>query len=57
MSREHNNTNILTIGSKVLSSGLARIIVKTWLESEYEGGRHDERLEMISSIENKEFSG
>lgn len=55
MSREHNNANILTIGSKVLSTGLARIIVKTWLESEYEGGRHDERLEMISSIENKEF--
>lgn len=57
MSREHNNTNILTLGSKVLSSGLAKIIVKAWLESEYEGGRHDERLEMISSIENNEFSG
>lgn len=55
MSRAHNNTNILTLGSKVLSSGLARTIVKTWLDSEYEGGRHDERLEMISSIENKEF--
>lgn len=53
MSREHNNANILTIGSKVVSSGLTRLIVKTWLESGYEGGRHDQRLEMISSIENK----
>ncbi len=56
MSRQHNNANILAIGSKVVSGGLAGSIVKNWLESEYEGGRHDQRLEMISSIESKEFT-
>ncbi len=57
MSREHNNANILAIGSRVISSELATLIIKTWLESAYEGGRHDQRLEMITAIENEEFTG
>ncbi len=55
MSREHNDTNILTIGTKVIAAGLAKLIIKTWLESEYKVGYHEQRLDMISLIEKKEF--
>ena len=51
LSRQHNNTNILAIGSRVVGPELARMIVKAWLEAEYEGGRHAARLEIISQIE------
>lgn len=51
LSREHNNTNILTFGSRVVGSELAKMIVKEWLEAEYEGGRHQRRIDMISDIE------
>jgi ribose 5-phosphate isomerase B len=51
LSREHNNTNILAFGSRVIGSELAKMIVKEWLEAEYEGGRHGKRVEMIADIE------
>jgi ribose 5-phosphate isomerase B len=51
LSRQHNNTNILALGSRVIGSELARMIVKAWLEAEFEGGRHASRLEIISQIE------
>lgn len=51
LSRQHNNTNVLTFGSRVVGLELARMIVKSWLEAEYEGGRHAARLELISQIE------
>ncbi len=51
LSRQHNNTNILALGSRVIGPELARMIVKAWLEAEYEGGRHAARVEMISQIE------
>ena len=51
LSRQHNNTNVLTFGSRVVGSELARMIVKAWLEAEFEGGRHAGRLEIISQIE------
>jgi ribose 5-phosphate isomerase B len=51
LSRQHNNTNVLTLGSRVIGSELARMIVKSWLEAEFEGGRHASRLEIISQIE------
>lgn len=53
MSREHNNANVLALGGRVLGSGLAVDIVKTWLETEPEGGRHKIRVEKISAIEKK----
>jgi L-fuculose-phosphate aldolase len=51
LSRQHNNTNVLALGSRVVGPELARMIVKAWLEAEFEGGRHASRLELISQIE------
>ncbi len=51
LSRQHNNTNVLTLGARVVGLELAKMIVKAWLEAEFEGGRHADRLEMISQIE------
>lgn len=51
LSREHNNTNILAFGSRVIGSELAKMIVKEWLDAEFEGGRHAKRVEMIADIE------
>lgn len=51
MSRRHNNANILAIGSRVTGIGLARAIVKRFLESDFEGGRHQKRLDLICKIE------
>ncbi len=51
LSREHNNTNILAFGSRVIGSELAKMIIQQWLEAEFEGGRHANRVEMIGNIE------
>ena len=51
--RQHNNANILTMGQRVVGPGLALDIVKTFLTSEYEGGRHERRIEKIKQIEEK----
>ena len=52
MSRVHNNSNILAIGARVVGSELAKMIVREWLSAEFEGGRHQERINQISAIEN-----
>lgn len=46
-SRGHNDANILCLGQRVLGEGLALEIVETWLDSEFEGGRHKIRVDMI----------
>lgn len=51
LSRQHNNTNVLALGGRVVGVELARMIVKAWLEAEFEGGRHAARLDIISRIE------
>lgn len=51
--RSHNDSNILAMGERVIGGGLAREIVKTWLESEFEGGRHERRVAKLSELENK----
>lgn len=53
LSKEHNNTNILAFGSRVVGPELAKMIVKEWLDAEFEGGRHARRVGMISDIEDK----
>lgn len=53
LSKEHNNTNILAFGSRVVGEDLAKMIVSAWLDAEFEGGRHAKRVEMIRSIENE----
>lgn len=45
--REHNNTNVLCLGARVTGDSLALMIVDTWLEADFEGGRHIQRLEKI----------
>lgn len=51
LSREHNNTNVFAFGSRVVGLELAKMIVDEWLNAEYEGGRHQTRLDMIANIE------
>lgn len=48
MSREHNNANILCLGARVLGQGVVLEIVKTWLKTEFSGGRHQQRIEQYS---------
>jgi ribose 5-phosphate isomerase B len=50
--REHNDTNILAMGERVIGPGLARDIAKIWLTTEFEGGRHATRVGKITDIEN-----
>lgn len=57
MSKEHNNANIIVMGGRVLTSELASNMVKIWLESDYESGRHQRRLDMISNLEDDIRSG
>ena len=54
-SREHNNANVLTLGAGLIGPSLARQIVTTWLNSEFGGGRHGRRVDMIDAI-GKRFS-
>lgn len=42
--RSHNNSNVLILGGRILGTGLAREIVDTWLETPFEGGRHEGRI-------------
>lgn len=51
MSVEHNNANILTLGERVIGQGLAVDIVDNWLNSNYDGGRHQNRLNKINNYE------
>lgn len=51
LSKEHNNTNILAFGSRVVGSELAKMIVKEWLNALFEEERHAHRIEMIHQIE------
>ena len=48
----HNNTNVLCFGGRVLGAGLALDIVDAYLDAEFEGGRHEKRVNMIMDIEN-----
>lgn len=50
--REHNDSNILAMGERVIGPGLAREVAKVWLETEFEGGRHTRRIEKITKLEN-----
>ena len=50
-SREHNDANVLTLGAGLIGVNLAKQILKTWLATEFAGGRHANRVEKIISIE------
>ena len=53
MSRRHNNANVLALGGRVIGEELAKAIVKKWLETPFDGGRHERRINKISEIEKK----
>lgn len=54
LSRSHNNTNVLAFGSRVIGSELAKMIVDAWLDSSFEGERHQKRVEMIADVEKEQ---
>ena len=49
--REHNNSNVLCLGERVIGEGLALLIVDTWLAASFQGGRHQERIDQVTDIE------
>ena len=51
LSKQHNNTNIIAFGARVIGIETAKMIVDEWLNAEYEGGRHQTRIDMIAEIE------
>ena len=55
LSKQHNNTNIIAFGARVVGPDLAKMIVDAWLEAEFQGGRHAERVGMIMEIEREGY--
>jgi len=53
VTRQHNDSNIIAMGERVIGAGLAREIAKAWLTSDFEGGRHANRVGKITEYENK----
>jgi ribose 5-phosphate isomerase B len=53
MTRAHNDSNILAMGGRVVGRDLALRIVRAWIESDFEGGRHGRRVDKITEYENK----
>lgn len=51
LSKQHNNTNIVAFGARVIGVETAKMIVDEWLTAEFEGGRHQTRIDMIAEIE------
>lgn len=54
MTRIHNNANMLAMGARVIGVELAKDIVNAFLDAEFEGGRHQTRIDMITALENGE---
>ena len=55
LTRQHNNANIIAFGARVVGEATAEMIVDEFLNAEYEGGRHQTRIDMISAIEQGEM--
>ena len=54
MSRQHNDANVLSMGGRIVAAGLADEIVELWLATDFEGGRHQRRVDLIAAIEGEE---
>ena len=54
LSRRHNDANVLAMGGRIVATELAKEIVKLWLATPFDGGRHAKRLEQIAEIERGE---
>jgi ribose 5-phosphate isomerase B len=54
LSREHNDANVLSMGARIVAPALAREILRTWLQTGFDGGRHERRITQIEEIEREE---
>lgn len=54
MTRAHNDANMLALGARVIGIELAKMIVEAWLDTPFEGGRHQTRVDMLTALENGE---
>jgi ribose 5-phosphate isomerase B len=54
LSREHNDANVLSMGGRIVATGLATAILELWLRTPFDGGRHERRLAQIADIEREE---
>lgn len=54
LSRMHNNSNMLAIGARVIGAEMAKMIVNEFLNTDFEGGRHQDRVDMITALEQGE---
>jgi ribose 5-phosphate isomerase B len=54
LSRQHNDANVLSMGGRIVAPGLADEILRLWLDTPFEGGRHQRRVEEIADIEAEE---
>ena len=53
MSRRHNNANMLALGARVIGEEAAKMIADMWLDAEYEGGRHQIRVDMLAELDGR----
>ncbi len=56
MSKVHNNANVLCFGTLVVGFGLAKELINAFLNNEYEGGRHNVRIEMLDKLDNDDYN-
>lgn len=54
LSRQHNNANVLAFGARVIGIEMAKMILDEWLNAEFMGGRHQDRVDMIMAIEERQ---
>lgn len=57
LSRMHNNSNVLAFGARVIGAEMAKMITEEWLSAEYEGGRHQRRVDQVMDIERRNQGG
>ena len=57
LSRQHNDANALALGARVVGPELAKMVVETWLNAEFKGGRHAPRVDMLTDMKNSPTSG
>lgn len=57
LSSQHNNTNILAFGARVIGIETAKMIVDEWLNAEFMGGKHERRVNMLMDIEKRKIHG
>jgi ribose 5-phosphate isomerase B len=56
LSRQHNNANVLALGARIVGVGLADEILTLWLDTPFEGGRHQRRIDQIAEIERRQHA-